>query len=181
MIEKGVFHCISEKKAVQPSPAMFLMSCSQVRTTLKTAHEKMAANPPRAFYTTKNIKCPVRYLPPFSRFCPRTLSQAIPQYSETQGIYVIICLSLRSNRQSLSRQQGIILIKTANAVTTLFSNIRTVGKKRIFSSKQGFLKVNPNKKETVNGMLQHTTGVLARLRHYHTLTIFVYFRGGCSC
>ena len=28
---------------------------------------------------------------------------------------------------------------------------------------------------------QHLTGVLARLRHYHTLTIFIYFRGGCSC
>ena len=116
MFEKCVLQCISEKEAAQASTATFLMSCSQVRTTLKTAREKIVANPLRAFYTTKNIKCPTRYLPPFSRFSPRTLSQIIPQYSETQGIYQMLCLSLRSNRQSLSRRQGTILIKTTNAV-----------------------------------------------------------------
>ena len=111
---------------VTPSPATFLMSCPQVRTTLKTAREKMSANPPQTFYTTKNIKCPTRYLPSFSRFFPHTLRETIPYHSETQGIYMIIRLSLRSLRRSLSRQHGIILIKTANAVIIPFSSTHTI-------------------------------------------------------
>jgi len=58
-----------------------------------------------------------------------------------KGIYVIISLSLRSNRQSLSRRQGTILIKTANAVTTTFSDIRTMDKKWDFLENQGIWKV----------------------------------------
>jgi len=100
---------------------------------------------------------------PLSCFSSRTLRQVIPQCSETQGTYVNISLSLRSNRQSLSRQQGIILIKTANAVITLFSSISTMDKKRVLSGKKEFLKVNPNKKETVNGMLQQATWVWRKL------------------
>jgi len=42
--------------------------------------------------------------------CPPALCKIIGTCSDSQGIYVIICLSLRSNRQSLSRQQGIYLI-----------------------------------------------------------------------
>jgi len=79
---------------------------------------------------------PTRYLPPFSCFRPRTLSQASPQYSETQGIYMML-FSLRSNRQSLSRQQGIILIKTANAVI-----LPIMDKKMDFFGKTGIFESN---------------------------------------
>jgi len=96
----------------------------------------------------ENYKISTRYLPPLSCLIPYTLRKTIPQCSGIQGIYVIICLFLRSNRQSLSRQQGMILIKTANAVATIFYGIHTMNKKRIFSGRQGFLKANPNKKES---------------------------------
>ena len=99
-----------------PSLSTILMSCSQVRTTLKAARNKISANPPQAFCTEKFTKCPTLYLPPFYCSCQHTLRKTIPQYTEIQGIYMNICLSLRSNRQSLSRQQGIMLRKTANAV-----------------------------------------------------------------
>jgi len=86
----------------------------------------MAANARAAFCTEKFTKCPAQFAAIFF-FCPRTtLQKKLGICSETQGIYVIICLSLRSNRQSLSRQQGIILIKTANAVIiylSVFENI----------------------------------------------------------
>jgi hypothetical protein len=102
----------------------------------------MSANPPQAFCREKITKCLSQYLPSFSRFCPHTLREVIPYSSETQGIYMIICLSLRSNRQSLSRQQGIILKTTANAVAMTFSDMRTMdirwdffGKSRILGSK----------------------------------------------
>ena len=115
--------------------------------------------PSHAFYTKEFIKCPTQYLPSLSCLCPHALRTIISYCSDTQGIYVNICLSLRSNRQSLSRQQGIILIKTANAVIPFFSNTATIDKKWILSEEHGFLKVNPNRKENVNGMLQHTTWV----------------------
>ena len=120
MIEKDVFQCISEKKGVQPSPALLAIPCSlrSHRITNRT-HENVGKSPSSILYR-KKYKMPTQYLPPFSYFRPRTLSQIIPQYSETQGIYVMISLSLRSNRQSLSRQQGIILRKTANAVILSF-------------------------------------------------------------
>ena len=89
-----------------------------------------------------------KWLMPLSCFSSHTLSQIIPQHSVTQCIYMIISLSRRSNRLSLSRQQGIILIKTANAVIPFFSSTPTIDKKWILSGKQGLLKVNPNWKET---------------------------------
>jgi len=49
----------------------------------------------------------------------------------------MLCLSLRSNRQSLSQQQGIILIKTANAVI-----LPIVGKKMDFFGKTGIFESN---------------------------------------
>jgi hypothetical protein len=61
--------------------------------------------------------------------------------------------------------QGIILIKTANAVITFCPDIRLIDKKWTFSEKQGFVKTNLNRKENVNGMLQHTTGCLAQAGH----------------
>ena len=154
---------MSDNILFQPSPALLAIPCSlRSHRIANRTHENVAKSPANILYR-ENYKMPTRYLPPFSCFRPRTLSQASPQYSETQGIYVIICLSLRSNRQSLSRQQGIILIKTANAVIPFFSNTATIDKKWILSEEHGFLKVNPNKKETVNGMLQHTTGVWRNL------------------
>jgi len=119
----------------------------------------MSANPPRTFYTTKNIKCPTRYLPPSSRFCQRTLSQTIPQYSGAQSIYMIIRLSLRSFRRSLSRQQGIILIKTANAVTLPFFSKYTINRKQEFFGKTGIFESNTRIERERNGMLLLTTGV----------------------
>ena len=92
--------------------------------------------PSHAFYTKELIKCPTQYLPSLSCLCPHTLRQIIPQCSVTQGIYVNICLSLRSNRQSLSRRQGTILIKTANAVT-LFSSRYTIDRKMGFFGEIG--------------------------------------------
>ena len=41
---------------------------------------------------------------------PHSLRQVFGTRSETQGIYVIMRLSLRSNRRSLSRQQGITFL-----------------------------------------------------------------------
>ena len=90
-------------------------------TTFPTAHKKMAANPRASILYRKNYKMP-------RPICHHSFVFALALRSgknfglvrETQGIYVIICLSLRSNRQSLSRQQGIILIKTANAVLLSF-------------------------------------------------------------
>ena len=120
----------------------FEMSCSQAHTTFQTAREKMVANPPRTFYAIKIIKCPTQYLPPFSRSCLHTLRRTIPYCSVTQGIYVIIYLSLRSNRQNLSRQQGIILIKPANAVITSFSIRHTIDRKWNFLGKSRVLQNN---------------------------------------
>jgi len=51
------------------------------------------------------------YLPLFSCSANARSGQEHRDCSVTQGIYVIICLSLRSNRQSLSRQQGIYFDK----------------------------------------------------------------------
>jgi hypothetical protein len=65
--------------------------------------------------------------------------------------------------------QGIILIKTANAVITFFSNTHHTDKKWILSGKQELMKANPNKKETVNGMLLFITSILAQWRHYPRL------------
>jgi len=150
MIEEGILQCISEKKAAQPSPTLLSIPCSlRSHRIANRTHENVGKSPASILYR-KNYKMPTQYLPPFSCFSPHTLSKVIPQHSETQGIYMIICLSLRSNRQSLSRQQGMILIKTANAVITLFSSIRTMDKKRVFSGRRELLKAYPNMKE--NGM-----------------------------
>jgi len=141
---------MSDKILVQPSPALLAIPCSlRSHRIANRTHENDGKSPASILYR-KNYKMSARYLPPFSCFCLRTLKQTIPYCSETQDIYMIICLSLRSNRQSLSRQQGNILIKTANAVISFFSSIRTMDKKRISSWKQGFLKAYPNMKE--NGM-----------------------------
>ena len=115
---------------------MFFCRVHSVHTTKKPHSKTMSANPPRAFCTEKFTKCPTRYLPPSSRSCLHTLRKTIPQCSETQGIYVIISLSLRSNRLSLSRRQGTILIKTANAVT-LFSSRYTIDRKMVFFGETG--------------------------------------------
>jgi diketogulonate reductase-like aldo/keto reductase len=66
--------------------------------------KKIAANPPQAFCTEKFTKCPTQYFPLLSCPYPRTLKKAILQYTVTQGIYVIISLSLQSNRLSLRRK-----------------------------------------------------------------------------
>ena len=99
--------------------------------------------PSRAFCTENFTKCPTQYLPSLSYLCPHTLMTITPQCSAAQGIYVIICLFLRSNRQSLSRQQGIILIKTANAVIVPFSIRYTIDRKWIFSDSQEILTIMP--------------------------------------
>ena len=137
MIKKGVFQCISEKKGAQPSPALLSIPCSlRSHRIANRTHENVAKSPASILYR-KNYKMPTRYLPPFSCFRPRTLSQVIPQCSVTQGIYIMLCLSLRSNRQSLSRQQGIILIKTANAVI-----LPIMDKKMDFFGKTGIFESN---------------------------------------
>jgi hypothetical protein len=46
------------------------------------------------------------------------------------------------------------LIITADTIITFFSNIHLIDKKWIFSEKQRFVKVNLNREETVDGMLQ---------------------------
>ena len=116
MIEKCALQYISEKKGAQPSPALLSIPCSlRSHRIANRTHENVAKSSASILYR-KNYKMSTRYLPPFSCFSLRTLRETIPYYSATQGIYVNICLSLRSNRQSLSRQQGIILTKTANAV-----------------------------------------------------------------
>jgi hypothetical protein len=48
-------------------------------------------------------------------------------------------------------------------------------KKWILPEKQGFRKANPNKKENGNGILQHTTNILPKLRLYPRLKIFANF------
>ena len=150
MVEKYVFQSIREKEAAQPSPALLEIPYSLRSLSISNrTHENVGKSSANILYR-KFYKMSTRYLPPFSCFCRPTLSYIIPQCSVTQGIYVMICLSLRSNRQSLSRQQGIILKTTANAVAATFSDIHTLDKKRIFSGRRDFLKAYPNKKE--NGM-----------------------------
>ena len=87
--------------------------------TTPTTRQKNGSKSRRSAYCTKKITiCPAHYLPPFFCLCPRSLRQVIPTCPVTIGIYVIICLSLRSIRQSLSRRQGMMLIYT-NALRLL--------------------------------------------------------------
>jgi len=99
-----------------PSPALLAIPCSlRSHRIANRTHENVGKFPASILFR-KIYKMSTQYLPPFSCFCPPMLRKTIPQYSEKQSIYVILCLSLRSFRQSLSRRQGTILIKTANAV-----------------------------------------------------------------
>jgi hypothetical protein len=52
------------------------------------------------------------------------------------------------------------------AVITFFSTIHLTDKKWILTGKQGFVKANPNRKKTVNGMPLLATSILAQWRHY---------------
>ena len=121
----------------QPSHTQLAIPCSlRSHRIANRTHENVGKSSTSILYR-KNYKMSTQYLPPFSCLCQHTLSKVTPQYSGTQGIYVIICLSLRSNRQSLSRQQGIILIKTANAVI-----LPIVDKKMDFFGNTGIFESN---------------------------------------
>jgi hypothetical protein len=166
MNKKYVFQCIDEKKTEQPSLANFAISCSHTRTILHTARKKMSTNPPQAFYTKKIIKCSTQYLPSFSCLCPRTAQKSNPAtLSNTR--YLCDYKPLLTVEPAEPAAQGIILIKTANAVITFFSSPYIMEKKIGFFGKIETFESNTRIwKENVNGMLLLTTRGLAQAGHY---------------
>ena len=156
---------MSDNILFQPSPTLLAIPCSLCSHRIANRTHENSGKSPASILYRKNYKMSTRYLPPFSCFCPHTLCQIIPQCSETQSIYMIICLSLQSNWQSLSRQQGIILIKTANAVFTLFSSIRTKDKKMDFFGKTVFFESDTRIRKRTEWHATTYNGGLAQSGH----------------
>ena len=141
MIEKCVFQSIREKHAAQASPAKFVISCSHTRTILQTARKKMTANAPASILYRKNYKMPRPNLPPYSCLCPRTAQERNPVILRSTR-YSCDYKPLLTVEPAEPAAQGIILIKTANAVITFFSSPYTMEKKIGFFGKIGTFESN---------------------------------------
>ena len=139
-----------EVNKYQASPATFLMSCSQVRTTLKTAQQENSGKYPASILYKKSYKMSYPIFATIILPLPTHAQKSNPaMHSNTR--YLCDYKPLPPVEPAEPAAQGIILIKTANAVITFFSTTHLTDKKWILTGKQGFVKANPNRKKTVNG------------------------------
>jgi hypothetical protein len=156
-----------EVNKYQPSPAKFAITCSHTRTILQTARQENSGKSTASILYRKIYKMSHPIFSAIILPLPAHAQESNPAiHSNTR--YLCDYKPLLTVEPAEPAAQGIILIKTANAVITLFSNIHLTDKKWI-SRKQGFMKANPNMTETVNGMLLFITSILAQWRHYPRL------------
>ena len=141
---------VSDMSDIQTSLSSFLMSGSHTRTTLKTARKTITANPHTSILYQKKYKMPYPIFAVILLPLPTHAQQSNPA-THSNIRYLYDYKPLLTVEPAEPAAQGIILIKTANAVITFFSTIHLTDKKWILTGKQGFVKANPNRKKTVNG------------------------------